>query len=193
MNALLAEHEITDIEDLIEQINDSSNPEETLSEPFKIKDICAANWAFRKLAALKAKNIEVYMLADEERKRISNWEASQTAINDSTIAFFESLLLDYFHRERNEDERFKLDTPYGKISTRKTDKWHYDDEKLVASLKAAGYEDYVRVTETPDKAAIKKAKDLFGISDIGTLISGDGDVIDGVRVEKIENVLITVK
>ena len=197
MSALLAEHEAADMEDLIEQVND--NPDE-VKERFKIQDISGANWTFRMKAALEAKIAECKALADEEYKRfdkelkrIREWLESEIKVYNKPIALFDDLLLDYFHRERIKDKYFRLDTPYGKITTRKSDKWIYDDERLLESLKSTGYEDYIRVKEEPNKDAIRAAKDVFSVSEIGTLVSADGDVIDGVRVEKTESISVNTK
>lgn len=43
-------------------------------EGFKIEDLQGANWAFRKLRAITAKEAEIKALAEEERNRINTWE-----------------------------------------------------------------------------------------------------------------------
>jgi len=170
---------------------DEEKVAQELRERFRIKDLGAANWAFRKIKAMQEKRAENNALAEQEKARIDTWLEGQNRDSDKRIAFFESLILDYFLEERAKDERFKLSTPYGKVSTRKGDKWEYDEAALVESLKDAELHEFIKVVESPEKAAIKKAKDIFSVTEDGQLVTAQGEIIEGVTVVKSET--ITVK
>ncbi|MEB8860935.1 host-nuclease inhibitor Gam family protein, partial [Bacillus cereus] len=59
-------------------------------QQFEITDINGLNWAFRKLAALKAKEKEITTLANVERDRITQWEQSELKPIHNDISFFET-------------------------------------------------------------------------------------------------------
>jgi len=198
MNALLVTEydELYDVLDLAEKNEGILNDGESipgLKERFCITDLNGANWAFRKIKALKEKMDESKDLAIAEQARIANWLASQNNKDENTIAFFESLLIGYFQAEREIDAKFKLSTPYGKITARKNDKWEYNEDELVQSLKNADLTDYIKITESPMKAEIKRAKTIFFVTELGTLTTKDGDVIDGVTVLEGETISVKVE
>jgi phage host-nuclease inhibitor protein Gam len=152
-------------------------------ERFQVNNIDQVNWAFRKIAALKAKQAEVKELADGEMHRIMKWFETETAKLNDNISFFEGLLTEYALNQRAADPDFKkASTPYGTVKFRKQPaKWIYDDETLLNSLKTNGLTELIRIKEEPNKAELKKR-----------LVHGDGIVvdpetglpIDGVKVEE---------
>ena len=74
------------------------------------------------------------------------------------LTFFESVIKQYFLCEREKNSKFKLSTPYGKISTRKSEKWEYDDKQAIESLKEVGMKELIRIKEELDKTSMKSAK-----------------------------------
>lgn len=149
-------------------------------ERFKIDNLEAANWAFRKLAAIERKKKEVQELAQKEIERIKTWEQQEIGSLDSSKEFFEGLLIEYFAREREKDPKFKISTPYGKVSARKQQpKWHYDDEKLVNWL-LENDKELVRVKYEPDKNGIKKKYKIIGEN----VVTEDGEIVEGITIEE---------
>lgn len=155
---------------------------------FRIENLEAANWALRKISALQKKQVEIDQLAQAEISRIQEWQKSEEEKNKYSIQFFEGLLTDYFVRQREQDPKFKISTPYGKVAARKQQpKWEYTDEKkAIECLKSAGLEELVRIKEELDKAALKKTV----LVTEGKAITGDGEVIEGITIldlpEKID-------
>jgi hypothetical protein len=186
MNTLV-NHELDELYGLTDFNGESEVPK----EPFAIKSLDTANWAFRKLTALQTAAAENAALAEAEHARINAWLESQTGKTKRQMEFFEALLTEYFIIEREKDSHFKLSTPYGRITTRKGDKWTYDEAALVQSLKNAGLDDFIKMTELPDKSAIKSDKSIFVVTDTGQLATVTGAIIGGVSVVKGET--ITVK
>lgn len=158
--------------------------QEEVKESFKIEDLEGATWAFRKLRAINSKAIEIKALADAERLRINAWEEQQLKQFESDSEYFESLIGSYFVEERAKDNKFKLSTPYGKVSTRKASKWIYDDEEALKKYVKDNDIDAIRIKEELDKTSLKKiCKD--GIN------QETGEILPFVRIEESET--ITVK
>lgn len=147
---------------------------------FTIQDLDSANWAFRKLAAIEKKRNEIKELADKEIDRIKEWqEQEQKGLNNSK-EFFEGLLTEYFVRQKEVDPKFRISTPYGKVSSRKQQpKWNYDNDKVLEWLRKNNSE-LIRIKEEPDKREIKKAYKVVG----NNVVTEDGEIVEGIKVEE---------
>lgn len=154
-------------------------------EDFKIEDLNGANWAFRKLRAIEEKESEINALAEEEINRINIWKEKEQDQYSKDKEYFSYLLQEYFRVEKAKDKKFKLSTPYGKVTVRKTNAWIYEEEKLKDYIK---YNDlpFIRVKEEIDKAGLKKCfKD--GIN------QETGEVIPGITIEEKESITVKVE
>ena len=172
MDALL-EMELKEIDGIMEEDTHKK-------ERFKIENLEAANWAFRKLAAIEKKRKEINDLANKEIERIKAWQEQEERGLDSSKEFFEGLLTEYFAREREKDPKFKISTPYGKVSARKQQpQWNYDEDKLVKWLKENN-QDLIRIKYEPDKNEIKKTYKIVGTN----VVTGDGEIVEGITVEE---------
>ncbi|KEI15787.1 host-nuclease inhibitor Gam family protein [Clostridium haemolyticum] len=176
MNALL-KNEIKEMNEVIqEQVT-----------TFKVDSLESANWCFRKIRALKEQIETNKALADAERFRIDSWEKKENEGALSTIEYFENLLKTYFSQEREKNQKFKLSTPYGKVSTRKSKKWIYEDEEKIKNwIKDNGYDELIRIKEELDKTALKKAF-KEGID------KSTGEIVPGIEIRTEETVSIKVE
>ena len=168
---------------------EEDNTEE--KEPFKIKDLNGANWAFRKLKAIEEQEKEIKRLADKEFDRINEWLKTELARTDRDKGYFEGLLTAYLITEREKDPKFKVSTPYGKVSTRKQQpNFEYDVNKFIDWAIDNERADLIKVTKTPIKSEVKKA---FEIRD-GRLIDPEtGEIVDGVEVvDRPDSVIVKV-
>lgn len=139
----------------LEEALETIESEET-KERFKIENLDSANWAFRKLAALERKEKEITQLADAEKNRIETWEKEEKAQIQSSKDFFNFLLEEYYRKQRELDPKFKLSTPYGKVTSRKQQaKWNYDDEVILESLKDNKLDKFIRIKEEVNKSDLK--------------------------------------
>lgn len=173
MDALL-EMELQEIDEIMQEDTQEK-------KRFRIENLEAANWAFRKLAAIERKKKEVQELAQKEIERIKAWEQQEISSLDNSKEFFEGLLKEYFAREREKDPKFKISTPYGKVSARKQQpKWHYDEAKLIEWLKENN-KDLLRVKYEPDKNEIKKVYKVVGTN----VVTEDGEIVEGITVEEM--------
>lgn len=165
----------------LEEALETIESEET-KERFKIENLDSANWAFRKLAALERKEKEITQLADAEKRRIATWEKEEKAQIQSSKDFFNFLLEEYYRGQRELDPKFKLSTPYGKVTSRKQQaKWNYDDEKVLEWLKENDAE-LIRVKEEINKAELKKKYQIVGSS----VVTEDGEIVEGISIEERE-------
>ena len=170
---VLFEMELQEIDEIMEEDTQEK-------ERFRIENLEAANWAFRKLAAIERKKKEIQELANKEIERIKAWQEQEERGLDNSKEFFEGLLTEYFAREREKDPKFKISTPYGKVSARKQQpKWNYDDEKLVNWL-LENDKELVRVKYEPDKNGIKKKYKIVGEN----VVTEDGEIVEGITVEE---------
>lgn len=162
----------------IEDLEQSAVLEEE-NQTWKIDSLESADWAFRKISALKKTNEEINKLADKERERIANWETKETQSNQDSIEFFEHKLADYLYQLRKTDKKAKIKTPHGTVSTRKQpDSWEYRSD-AVEKLKELGLTEFVAVKESVNKAEFKKAVTVL---DNGCVVSPDGEIIESVKV-----------
>lgn len=167
----------------IDEMNEVMEEEVTR---FKVDSLDSANWCFRKIRALQEEINTNTKLADEERARIDAWEKSQNKQAENSIAYFEGLLIEYYKSIKETDPRAKVNTPYGRIMSRKTKKWDYNEEEVLEWAKNNGYREFIRVKEELDKSILKKTfKD--GVD------SNTGEIIPGVSVEEIERISIKVE
>ena len=188
------EYELDELENLDlnlleqEDDNDGENLAE-IKERFKINDIGSANWTFRKIKSLQETVQENKILANEEKKRVDSWLQKENSQAEQSIEFFEHLIKDYLESERSKDKKFKLTTPYGKASVRKSKSWDFDNEKVINNLKNIGMNEFIKIEESIKKADLKKQ---LTVTEVGTVANSDGEVIEGITVSDKETVSITI-
>lgn len=157
---------------------------EEVREEFKINDLSSANWAFKKLRAIGEKINKIKEAAEKEHLIIEEWEVREVKALEKEKEYFEGLINAYYIEERAIDKKFKLSTPYGKVTARKSKKWTYDDEVVKEYIKAENLP-YIKVKEELDKTGLKKEfKD--GINPM------TGEIIPGITIEEVENISIKV-
>lgn len=159
------------------------NDLQEVKEEFKVTDLQEATWALRKLRALNEKIDEINAIAVEEISRINEWAEKEVKSLNYDKEYFERLLSAYYVEERAKDKKFKLSTPYGKVTSRKTTKYIYEDEQAIMDYCNTNEIDVIRVKEELDKTVFKTlCKD--GVN------QETGEVVPGVRVEVVESISI---
>lgn len=79
---------------------------------------------------------------------------------------------EYYRGQRKLDPKFKLSTPYGKVSSRKQqDKWIYEDETVLESLKQHHLDELIRVKEEVNKVDLKKEIEI-----LENVVSQNGEI-----------------
>ncbi len=154
------------------------------SESFQVTNLETANWAFKKLEALKAKENEINEVAEKELDRIKQWQSQELKSIQSDKEYFEYLVTDYYKREKEKDDKFKLSTPYGKVTSRAGAKVlemqsGINEQDVIEQLEQKGFTEFVKVSKQLNQADIKKD---FYVDDDGTLIDKNGEVLEGVKM-----------
>ena len=158
-----------------------------VKEGFSVIDLNTANWAFRQLKKIDEDKARNKALAQTEIERVQTWlEGVNKALDDGRM-YFESVIAEYYLTERNKDKKFKLSTPYGKVSVRKSKKWLYQDEvKLLEFLELGGEDKAIRTKKELDKVYIKDNwKD--GVN------KETGEILPFVKVEETETISVKVE
>jgi hypothetical protein len=149
-------------------------------ERFKVTDLEGANWCLKKIAAVQKDLKEKEILAATEKIKIEKWLEKENETSNNSICYFKSLLSEYLKELRQDNPKAKISTPYGTVSTRKTQiKWNYDDEKIKTFLKANNMVDCIRVEEELDKTALKKVLKVAG----NNVIDDSGQIVEGITLE----------
>lgn len=177
--------ELDDIDEIMERKEDI---EEAEGGRFKITDLNSANWAFRKLAAIETKEKEITELANAERQRIKDWEEKEKKQLKDSKDFFNFLLEEYYRTQREVDPKFKLTTPYGKVSSRKMQpKFNYNDDLVIESLKKQGLNEFIKTKEEVNKADLKKEVTVIEY-ELGYVCVSSNEVLGEVRADDEEGI-----
>ena len=139
-----------------------------------------AEWALRKLARLRGQMVANADLANEERRRITEWLEGENAKLQRDASFFEGLLTEYHrHVLEAEPDRKTIALPAGKLVARKQpDRWDFSDDFIGWAV--SHRRDLVRVRYEVEKPYAKKELGRAGdaIVDLST-----GETVPGVKVE----------
>lgn len=153
--------------------------EEFEDDRFTVTDASSADWALMKLGEIERLEAQNKQLANNNINRIRDWLDKQNAKTEDSKNYFNQLLTDYIFEEKAKNPKFKLTTPNGKLSTRKSQpKWEYNDNTLIESLKANDETDFIKLKESIDKSGLKK---VAMVKD-GKVYSPNGVALEGVVV-----------
>ncbi|MGG7059869.1 host-nuclease inhibitor Gam family protein [Clostridium tertium] len=155
-------------------------------EGFKIENLEGATWAFRKLRAIENKEVEIKAIAEEEINRVNAWKEKELEQYAKDKEYFNYLLEEYYREEKAKDKKFKLSTPYGKVTARKSKKWIYEDEENLLEYLKGNEPSCIRVKEEINKTEVKK---LFkdGVN------AETGEILPFVKIEEEENISVKVE
>jgi hypothetical protein len=155
---------------------DLDGEETDVNTRFEITDLDAATWAMRKLKAFDDQDAEYKRVAQTQIDSIQDWLDRKLEGNNQSREYMQGLLTDYLFKQREKDPKFKIDTPYGTVSTRKSAVGvNWLDDKVVSSLEKQGLDDLITIKKSPDKKAIRKAFSFQA----GKYVNEDGQVIEG--------------
>ncbi|HFU7103150.1 TPA: host-nuclease inhibitor Gam family protein [Staphylococcus aureus] len=148
---------------------------------FKVTDLDSANWVFKKLDAITTKENEINELANKEIERINEWKDKEVEKLQSGKEYLQSLVIEYFRIQKEQDSKFKLNTPYGKVTARKGSKVIQvsNEQEVIKQLEQRGFDNYVKVTKKLSQSDIKKD---FNVTENGTLIDANGEVLEGASI-----------
>ena len=155
-------------------------------EGFKIENLEGATWAVRKLRAIENKEAEIKVIAEEEINRVNAWKEKELEQYAKDKEYFSYLLEEFYRAEKAKDKKFKLSTPYGKVTARKSSKWNYENEEALVKYLKDNKPELVRVKEEVNKTELKK---VFknGVD------KETGEVLPFVTIEETETITVKVE
>ena len=154
-----------------------------MKEAYEIKDKNGANWALRKIRALKAEVNEVQEIAQKEIDRIKAWEKSETDKEQRSIEYFEGLLQKWLF----EQEKKSINLPHGRVRFKKQTPEYLRNEEVIMKFVE---DDFIKVKKSLDWS---KLKSILEFKDGRPIRTDTGEVIDGVtevyREDKFEVII----
>lgn len=158
--------------------------EENLEEGLEVTDNEIATSIMKRLKYVNMLKEENTSIADKEIQKIRMWQDEVNSELDQKIKYYEEVLLEFYKKQQDINPKYKLDTPYGKVSKRKSKKWSYDEEAIIEFLEENMYIDMINIEKSIKKNDIKKAFPE-GID------KSTGQVIDGISI--VEEVSYSIK
>jgi hypothetical protein len=158
--------------------------QEELQQRFQIDGLDSLNWAFRKLAAIKAKNDEIGQLVERELDRIRTWEQEQKKYIKADMEFFEGLIGEYHAKQLAADPKAKtISTPYGASKSRASkaavDK--ADETALLQYAKENGMKECIK--ESLKWADMKKQLKVVSVGGNEVVVDENGELVPGAIVK----------
>lgn len=153
-------------------------------EQFVIDTPEKADWALKKLQEIKRQQLEVDKRADEQIKPVEDWRKKELGKLSDSEVYFTMLLTEYADNNRDKDNKFRFSSPYGKIYTRKTKKWTYNEQKVIDEYKNT---DVVQNVPKLNKNELKKRVEFINGKPVD---KETGAVVDGVEIEEVSKVNI---
>lgn len=181
-------------------------------ERFTVDSPDKAEWALRKLALIEVRQAENRTIADAELRRISDWLDNVNGTLEHDADFFR-VHLGRWHRDqlakqladvggRWDKVRYKShNLPAGTIEARYQQPAPVYDEpdRTVEWLEGNGLGEYVATKKEVRRADLKGAIKAGVLAVVGTRLvhAGSGELLPGVHVEQVDDVLdhvtITIK
>lgn len=157
---------------------------EEQKESFKVKDLESASWCFEKISEKEEEEKKIKEYAIKKIEKIKKWQEEELSSINSSKTYFESLLNFYYREQRQINKKFKLSTPYGKVTSRKSEKMIYEDEEKLIDYLKDNYE-AIRVKKELNKTYINNTYKK-GIDPI------TGEILPFVHIEEVESIIIKI-
>lgn len=154
--------------------------EENLEEGLEITDNEIATSIMKRLKYVNMLKDENTAIAEKEIQKIKAWQDEANAELDQKVKYYEEVLIEFYKKQQKVNHKYKLDTPYGKVTKRKSKKWSYDEETIIEFLEENMYINMINIEKSIKKNDIKKAFPE-GID------TSSGQVIDGITITEEVN------
>ena len=154
--------------------------EENLEEGLEVTDNEIATSIMKRLKYVNMLKEENIAIAEKEIQKIRAWEGEVNSELDQKVKYYEEVLIEFYKKQQEVNPKYKLDTPYGKVTKRKSKKWSYDEEAIIEFLEENMYIDMINIEKSIKKNDIKKAFPE-GID------TSSGQVIDGITIVEETN------
>ena len=133
----------------------------------------------------KLKDIRIQKL-QQQIDEANEWYEKECAEFNRTIELSEFRLTHYYKEQKEKNPKYKLSTPAGSVSLRKTRKPYWNDEEAILNYLRENNQDLIKIKEEIDKTAFKKIYPE-GIN------SETGEIIPGYETKIVESFSIKTK
>jgi hypothetical protein len=167
--------------------------QEELQQRFEINGLNSLTWAFRKLAAVQAKEADIVNTAKKERDRIDFWEQEQKQSLKQDKEFFEGLIQTYHAKVLTDDPKAKtLSTPWGKskATASKAQPDKADEETILKHVQENDMRDFIK--ESLKWGDLKKTLKVVTVGDEQFVVDENGQMVPGAVV-KAASISFSVK
>ncbi|BEU87430.1 hypothetical protein TAMA11512_08940 [Selenomonas sp. TAMA-11512] len=166
------------------------NMAEERKERFEVVDASSAEWCVEKIAGLEARKAEIDAQYKKMIERYDKWRDDELKNIDDSVSFFHSLLRPWVFEELKTSKNKSITLPSGRVGTRKgKETWtlagkEFDrnDPALLVIAKSIDKK-YVEIKESVKWADLKKN---LQVTESGSVVSEDGEIIDAFHVEQGE-------
>lgn len=137
-----------------------------------VSDLEVATSIMKKVRFIKSLIEENSRVANLEISKIKEWEDSENRDLMDKMNRYENVLIEYFKQELEKNPKFKLSTPYGKVTKRANTKWIYDEDEIVQYLEENNITNLIMINKSIKKSEIKKLYPSGVDIETGEVISG---------------------
>ena len=113
--------------------------EENLEQGLEVTDNEIATSIMKRLKYVNMLKEENTAIAEKEIQKIKVWQDEVNRELDQKIKYYEEVLLEFYKKQQEINPKYKLDTPYGKVTKRKSKKWSYNEESIIEFLEENMY------------------------------------------------------
>jgi len=158
------------------------------NEGFAVDDLKKATWAMRKIVEAEVEVKKVKEVAESEMERISTWVEKETEVQKNTIEYMEALLINYYISNKRANAKFKLSTPYGKVSSRKRQpRLSMNDEKVLQYLRENQKDEMIQIKESYNKTELKKMIKVTELNGKLVVVDENGTLLEFISAEVQED------
>ena len=164
-----------------------TNNEVLLKPRFEVDTLSKADWCFKRIRSLEEEQVKLKEYVKEEKNKYDNFLEKELDRIDKGIEHFKILIQMFVDKETEKDPKFKLKTVNGSASYGKEQtKLEFDDSEMLKYCKDNNLNQFVNVKteEKLDKANFKK---YLQITENGSVITEDGEVMGNIFVNKFRN------
>jgi phage host-nuclease inhibitor protein Gam len=163
---------------------ESSEEQTPARDRFVVTDDKTAAWAMRKLRSIRRKIAEVDRIAAAEIARINEWREQASAQYRPDESYFVGLLTQYAAKQRAEEDRKSVVTPFGVVKSRLNQpKWTVDTEAFLAWARA----NHPEMIRTKEEVNLTETKSVLALDDSLQPFDPDtGEVAAGITVQPAE-------
>ena len=161
----------------VQPVDDFEIIEAPLREAFIVDNDAKADWAMRKLASLRRKQIDNKAIYDREVLRVAEWLEKVNTDLERDAEWFESNLKPYALTERY-NGRKSVVLPHGTIKTTAgRPKIEIENELEFLAWAETSQPELIRIKKEIDKKVLNTL-----LTDSGDVISTQGEIVPSVRV-----------